>query len=53
MSIVVPTSAIDTETNAIEYTGGTNLFKRGNLVQYSAANLKESAVESVFNSRFF
>ena len=36
MSIVVPTSGIDTETNAIEYTGGTNLFKRGNLVQYSA-----------------
>ena len=36
MSIVVPTSGIDTETNAIEFTGGTNLFKRGNLVQYSA-----------------
>ena len=36
MSIVVPTSGIDTDTNAITFTGGTNLFKRGNLVQYSA-----------------
>ena len=37
LSITVATSQVDTTDNNIQFTGGTNLYKQGNQVQYSAA----------------
>lgn len=36
LSITVATSQVDTTDNNIQFTGGTNLYKQGNQVQYSA-----------------
>ena len=37
LSITVATSQVDTTDDNIQFTGGTNLYKQGNQVQYSAA----------------